>query len=160
MEIQKDRVVSFHYTLKDEDGKELETSRGGEPLAYLHGHGNIVDGLEEALEGKSEGESFSVTVSPEKGYGPRREGLVQRVPVKHLQGAKTWKPGMIAAVQTDQGPRQVVVQKVGRFMADVDLNHPMAGRTLVFDVEVMKVREADPEELSHGHAHGDGGNHH
>ncbi len=160
MKIAKDTVVQFHYTLKDETGAELETSRGGEPMAYLHGHRNIISGLEEALAGQEPGAVLSVTVPPEKGYGERREGLTQRVPVKHLHGAKRWAPGMTAVVHTEQGPRQVRVVKVGKFMADVDLNHPFAGRTLVFDVEVVGVREADPDEVAHGHVHGPGGHAH
>lgn len=160
MNIAKDRVVQLHYTLKDESGREIESSRGGSPMAYLHGHSNIIPGLEEALEGKAAGDQVSVTVPPEKGYGMPRPGLTQRVPVKHLQGAKTWRPGMVAVVQTEQGPRQVQVVKVGRFMADVDFNHPMAGKALSFDVEIVSVREADPEEVAHGHVHGDGGHQH
>lgn len=160
MNIAKDSVVELHYSLKDESGQEIETSHGGEPMAYLHGHRNIIPGLEEALEGKAAGDKVSVTVPPEKGYGMPQPGLTQRVSVKHLQGAKTWKPGMVAVVETDQGTRQVQVVKVGRFMADVDLNHPMAGKTLTFDVEIVSVREAQPEEIAHGHVHGDGGHHH
>ena len=160
MNIAKDAVVQFHYTLKDEAGQELESSRGASPIAYLHGYGNLIKGLEAAMPGKAVGESFSVTVPPEDGYGERIEGRTQRVSIKHLQGAKTWKPGMVAAVHTDQGVRQVVILKVGRFNADVDLNHPLAGKTLTFDVEIVGIREATAEELAHGHAHGDGGHHH
>lgn len=160
MKIANDHVVQFHYTLRDDSGAELESSRGGTAMAYLHGHRNIIPGLEEAMTGRGAGESFSVTVPPEKAYGPLREGSIQRVPLKHLQGAKTWKPGMVAVVQTDQGPRQVRIVKVGRFNADVDTNHPLAGQTLTFEIEVVSVREATQEELDHGHAHGDGGHHH
>lgn len=160
MNIAPDHVVQFHYTLKDASGSEIESSRDGEPMAYLHGHRNIIPGLEEALLGKAAGDRFSVTVPPEKGYGLRREGALQRVPLKHLQGARHWKPGMLAVVHTDQGMRQVQVVKVGRFNADVDVNHPMAGQTLTFDIEVVSVRPATAEELSHGHAHGAGGHHH
>lgn len=160
MNIAKDSVVELHYRLKDASGQEIETSHGGEPMAYLHGHRNIIAGLEEALEGKAAGDKLSVTVPPEKGYGVPQPGLTQRVPVKHLQGAKTWKPGMVAVVQTEQGARQVQVVKVGRFMADIDLNHPMAGKTLNFDIEIVSVREAQPEEIAHGHVHGEGGHQH
>jgi len=160
MNIAKDHVVQFHYTLKDESGAEVESSRGGQPMAYLHGHRNIIPGLEQALEGKAAGEKLTVTVPPEQGYGQRRDGAVQRVPLKHLQGAKVWKPGMVAVVQTKQGPLQVTVVKVGRFNADVDFNHPMAGKTLTFDVEVVDVRAGTPEEVAHGHVHGEGGHHH
>lgn len=160
MPIEKNQVVLFHYSVSDEQGNVVETSRDGEPNAYLHGHGGIIKGLEEALEGRDAGETFSVTVPPEKGYGPRKPDAVQRVPIKHLRGARRWKPGMIAQVQTEQGPRHVVIAKVGHKFADVDTNHPMAGRTLTFDIEVIEVRDAEPEEISHGHVHGPGGHHH
>lgn len=160
MPIEKNQVVLFHYSVRDEQDRVVENSRGGEPSAYLHGYGGIIKGLEEALEGRDAGDVFSVTVTPDKGYGPRQADAVQRVPIKHLVGAKRWKPGMIAQVQTDQGPRHVVVAKVGHKFADVDTNHPMAGKTLTFDIEIIDVRAADPEEISHGHVHGPGGHHH
>ncbi len=160
MSIEKNQVVLFHYSVRDEQDNVVENSHGGEPNAYLHGHGGIIKGLEEALEGRDAGDTFSVTVTPDKAYGPRKADAIQRVPIKHLMGAKRWKPGMVAQVQTEQGPRHVVVAKVGHKFADVDTNHPMAGRTLTFDIEVIDVRAATPEELSHGHAHGPGGHHH
>lgn len=160
MSIGNNSVVQFHYTLSNSDGSEIESSRGGDPMAYLHGHSNIVPGLEDAMEGKGEGDVFTATVSPDKGYGERNDSLTQRVPLKHLQGAKKWKKGMVAHVQTDQGMRQVTILKAGRFMADVDANHPFAGKELVFDIEVISVREGTEEEISHGHAHGVGGHQH
>jgi len=160
MRVAKKCVVQFHYSLKTDSDSELESSRSGDPMAYLHGYGNIVSGLERALEGKVEGDKFSVTVPPEEGCGVRIEGSTQRIPVKHLQGAKKWRPGMIAHVKTDQGMKQVQVIKVGRFMADVDTNHPLAGSTLIFDIEIVSVREGSAEEIAHGHAHGVGGHHH
>ncbi|MBJ6137051.1 FKBP-type peptidyl-prolyl cis-trans isomerase [Marinobacter litoralis] len=159
MQIEKNKVVLFHYSVRDEQDNVVETSRGGLPNAYLHGHGGVIQGLEEALEGRETGEVFSVTISPEKAYGPRKPDAIQRVPVKHLMGAKRWKKGMVAQVQTEQGPRHVVVAKVGLKFADVDTNHPMAGRTLTFDIEIIEVRDADAEEIAHGHAHGPGGHH-
>lgn len=160
MNIANDCVVQFHYTLKDEAGAEIESTRNGRPMAYLHGHRNIIPGLEQALAGKAAGDKLTVTVPPEQAYGERQEGRVQRVSLKHLQGAKVWKPGMVALIHTQQGPIHVTVVKVGRFNADVDLNHPMAGKTLTFDVEVVDVRAATPEEVAHGHVHGEGGHHH
>lgn len=160
MNIEKNSVVQFHYSLKDETGEQIETTEGKDPMAYLHGHKNIIAGLEKALLGKSEGETFSVTIEPKEAYGARKEDALQRIPLKHMQGAKKWKKGMVAVVKTDQGQRQVVVQKVGKFNADCDLNHPLAGKTLTFDIDVMSVREASAEEKSHGHAHGVGGHHH
>lgn len=159
MPIEKNQVVLFHYSVSDEQGDALESSRDGEPTACLHGHGGVIQGLEEALEGREAGENFSVTITPEKGYGPRKADAMQRVPVKHLRGAKRWRPGMIAQVETEQGLRHVVVAKVGHKFADIDTNHPMAGKTLTFDIEIIEVRAASPEEIAHGHAHGPGGHH-
>ncbi|MCP5326120.1 MAG: peptidylprolyl isomerase [Oceanospirillaceae bacterium] len=160
MTIKTNSVVQFHYTLKDEDGTLIETSSGRDPMAYLHGHNNIIPGLEAAMEGKNAGDTFSATVTPDQAYGERRADALQRIPVKHLQGAKKWKAGMVAHVQTEQGARQVMIVKVGKFMVDVDTNHPLAGRTLVFDIIIDAVRDATEEEVAHGHAHGVGGHHH
>lgn len=159
MQIEKNTVVHFHYTLSDAQG-EIETSRDGEPMLYLHGHGGIIPGLEKALEGQAVGAQLNVTLAPEDAYGMPREDSIQRIPVKHLQGAKKWKPGMTATVQTDQGPRQVTVVKVGLKQVDVDTNHPLAGRELNFAIEILQVRAADADEIAHGHAHGIGGHHH
>ena len=164
LEIAKDRVVLFHYRLREEVGEtcgeELENSYAGDPTAYLHGQGNIIPGLEQEMLGKAEGDQFSVTIAPAQAYGPRRPDSVQRVPIKHLSGVKKPRVGQVVSVQTDRGLRQVQVIKVGRFNVDVDTNHPLAGKTLVFDVQIVDVRQATPEELSHGHAHGLGGHHH
>lgn len=160
MPIEKNQVVQFHYSVSDEEGNDIESSRGDEPNAYLHGHGGVIRGLEEALEGRDAGDSFSVTIAPEKAYGQRQPDAIQRVPIRHLQGARRWKPGMVAQVQTDKGPRHVLVAKVGHKFADVDTNHPLAGKTLTFDIEVLEVRPASAEEIAHGHAHGVGGHHH
>jgi FKBP-type peptidyl-prolyl cis-trans isomerase SlyD len=156
----KDRVVSFHYTLRDSEGTELESSRGGEPMAALLGHENVMAGLEAALMEHLAGDAFEVTLSPEQAFGARRDGWVQRVSKKHVPKAARLKPGMIAQLPTDSGPRAVRVVKVGSSVVDVDLNHPYAGQTVTFAVELVSVREATPEELAHGHAHGAGGHHH
>ena len=160
MNIEKDSVVQFHYTLKDEAGEVIESSHDSQAMAYLHGHNNMLVGVENALAGKTEGESFSITLQPEDAYGQRQEDAVQRVPAKHLQGAAKWKPGMIAVVNTEQGQRQVTVIKSGKFMVTVDMNPPLAGKVLTFDIEVIDVREATEDEISHGHAHGVGGHQH
>lgn len=160
MKITKNSVVQLHYVLKTEQGDIVEDSNSSDPLALLIGHNNVVTGLEKALEGKEAGEQFSVTVSPEDGYGERSEDAIQRLPVKHLQGSEKWKPGMLAVVNTEQGQRQVTVLKVGKFMVTCDTNHPLAGRTFIFDVNVLDVREGTTEEVSHGHAHGVGGHQH
>ncbi|MGB3620698.1 MAG: peptidylprolyl isomerase [Ketobacter sp.] len=160
MPISKNSVVQFHYTLKDEQGEQIETTIGSDPMAYLHGHNNIIPGLEKAMEAHEAGDIFSVTVEPVDGYGLRKADSMQRIPVKHLRGAKKWKPGMVAWVETEKGQRQVTVVKVGKFNVDCDLNHPLAGKVLTFDIEIVELRDATEEEKAHGHAHGVGGHHH
>jgi FKBP-type peptidyl-prolyl cis-trans isomerase SlyD len=156
MKIEDNSVVRFHYTVSESGVGQIESSREGDPISVLVGHHNIVPGLEEALRGHEAGESFSVSVGPEQGYGLRREGLVQRVPRKHFKGAKL-VPGQQVVMPTAQGQRAMTVQKVGMSVVDVDLNHPMAGKTLDFDVEILEVRAATDIEIQHRHAHGDGG---
>ena len=160
MQVEKNRVVRFHYTLTGEDGQEIESTREGEPIAALFGKSRLVTGLRNALEGRKEGDTFQVTVPPEEAYGERMEGLVRRVPKKHVRDGGRMKPGMIAVVGTQKGPRQATVVKAGMSVLDVDFNHPFAGRPLNFDVEVVEVREADEEEIAHGHVHGQGGHQH
>ncbi len=159
MKVEDKKVVQFLYVLKDEQQQVLE-STDGEPVAYLHGYNNMMAGLENALSGKVVGDKFSAELTPEDAYGKRVEGAVQRVPVKHLQSAKKWKPGMVATLETEQGTRQVTVIKMGKFMATVDSNHPFAGKILTFDLEVVDIRDASVEEITHGHAHGTGGHQH
>lgn len=157
MQIAANSVVHMHYTLTDTAGKVIDSSSGGEPLAYLHGAGNIIPGLEKQLTGKTVGDKLSVTVAPEEGYGVRDEKLIQQVPRRAFQGVKDVRPGM--SFSAGQGQNVTVVAVQGD-MVTVDGNHALAGQTLKFDVEIMKVREATAEELMHGHVHGDGGHHH
>lgn len=162
MTIAEKKVVAFHYTLTNDAGETLDSSHErGEPMRYLHGASNIIPGLEKAMEGKAAGDSFTVNVAPADAYGERQAANVQRLPLKRigLQPNQV-KPGMILNLQTNQGPAQVTVLKVGRFNIDVDANHPLAGQTLNFDVEVVEIRDATEEELEHGHAHGPGGHDH
>ena len=160
MQIAADSVVMIHYTLKDDAGKVLDSSDGGEPLAYIQGHGNLVPGLEKALEGKKDGDAVTVTLSPDEGYGTRNEALVQRVPKRSLQGSGEIRKGMQFRAQTDEGLRVFVVTAVVGDMVSLDGNHPLADQTLHFNVEVVSVRAATEEELEHGHVHGAGGHHH
>ncbi len=159
MKIEKDRVVRFHYTVAEQGQEALESSKDREPLAILIGHGNIIPGLEKAMEGREAGESFAVDVAAADAYGERREGLTQRVPKKHF-GAQRLEPGMQVVLNTNFGPRAVTIEKIGMSVVDVDLNHPMAGKNLHFDVEIVEVRDAKQEEIEHGHVHGDGGHEH
>jgi len=160
MHIAKDTIARFHYTLSGEDGIGIEDSHAGEPITYLHGHGNILPALEEQLLGKAAGDTLEVALAAEQAYGLRHADAVQRVPLKHIVHRGKLQPGMVVGVQTGQGARQVTVLKVGKFNADVDTNHPLAGRTLGFEIEVLEVRAASEEEIAHGHAHGAGGHHH
>lgn len=160
MLIADKKVASFHYTLSNEEGQQIESSRDRQPMVYLHGARNIISGLEHALSGKAAGERFQVTIAPADAYGERKEDQVQRVPSKHFRDAKRLKPGQRVSIQTRRGPVQATVVKVGRFNVDVDTNHPLAGQTLTFDVEVTDVRDATAEEISHGHVHGVGGVNH
>ncbi len=162
MLIEKNSVVSFHYRLSEPGEAVFEDSHDGQPLVYLHGHRGMLVGLEAALAGKQAGDTLSVTLPPEQAYGQRQDDAVQRVSLKHVVGraAKKLKPGMAVQVNTDHGPRDVIVVKAGLKTVDVDTNHPLAGKTLVFDVEVVGVRAATAEELTHGHAHGAGGHQH
>ncbi len=161
MKITKDKVVSIHYRLSEEAGKELENNRDGLPMAYLHGHNNLLEALETQLEDLEKGDLKSVTLQAHEAYGTRKENAVQRVPIKHLVGKyKRLLPGMVVKVNTDRGAKNASIIKAGKFNVDLDMNHPLAGKTLVFDIEVMDVRDATDEEVQHGHAHGPGGHHH
>ena len=161
MIISENSAVRFHYTLTDDQGQQLDSSAGQEPLAYLHGAGNIIPGLEKALEGKSAGDKLSVAVSAEEGYGPVQTDLIQDVPRSSFQGIDTIEIGMQFESQTGQGGSvPVTVIAVTDETVTVDGNHPLAGKGLNFDVTIEDVREASEEELAHGHIHGAGGHHH
>lgn len=158
MQIARNKVVSIHYTVTGEDGAELETTRNNPtPWALLIGHQGVVPGLEAALMGRSVGDTFEVTLAPEQAFGLRDDNRRQRVPKKHFRDGDKLQPGMVTVLSMSNGQRQqVTVRKLGLTVVDVDLNHPMAGRTLTFNVEVTDIRDADQEELAHRHAHGPG----
>ena len=162
MQITTDKVVSCHYRLSETDGVPFEDSHAGNPVLYLHGHHGMLPGLEKALEGKSAGDNFSATLAPKEAYGERREQAPQRVSMKHLinKPAGQLKPGMAVHLNTTEGAREAVIIKVGLKNIDVDANHPLAGKTLTFEVKVIDVRDATEEEIAHGHAHGVGGHQH
>jgi FKBP-type peptidyl-prolyl cis-trans isomerase SlyD len=158
--IEKNRVVTFNYTLRDDQGAVIDSSSGRAPLSYLHGKGNIIPGLERALVGKAPGDNHELTVAPEHGYGPRAERLVQIVARAKFGDVANLAPGMQVRASGSQGARLVTVVRVDRDFVTVDGNHPLAGRTLHFSVEVADVRKATHEEISHGHVHGPHGHHH
>lgn len=162
MQIEKNRVVSFHYSVTDRDGGSVDSSRGrDEPLHALVGHGGLMAGLEKALLGRTAGERFEVDVAPEDAYGARRDAYFQRVPKKYFRDGERLRAGMTTVLALKEGgQRMVTVRKVGSSVIDVDMNHPLAGKTLHFDVEIVAVREADAEEIAHGHVHGPQGHAH
>ena len=159
MQISKHKVVSMDYTLTDDQGTVIDTSKGREPLAYIQGIGNIIPGLEAALEGRTEGESVTVRVEPEQGYGERDETLLRVVP-RNLFDVEEVQAGMQFHAQSEEGTEVVTVVGVTDEEVTVDSNHPLAGVALNFDVTIVEVRDASEEELSHGHVHGPGGHDH
>lgn len=160
MNITENAVVLFHYTLTDEEGVQLDSSTDDAPLAYIHGHKNIIPGLEQAMEGKTEGDTMKVTVPAADAYGEYQDHLVQEVPREAFQGIEEVNPGMRFEAQTPSGPVSVVVTAASDETVTVDGNHPLAGKDLTFDVKIETVREASEEELAHGHVHGAGGHQH
>ncbi|MFV8816537.1 FKBP-type peptidyl-prolyl cis-trans isomerase [Haliea sp. E17] len=147
-------VASIHYTLTNNAGEVLDSSEGAAPLNYLHGAGNIIPGLENALTGKAVGSSLQVTIAPAEGYGEVMEQLIDTVPMAAFQGVESVEPGMaFEARQADGSARRIVVTRVEGDQVTVDANHPLAGVELNFDVEVVAVRAATDEEIQHGHAH-------
>lgn len=165
MLVELNKVVSFHYRLRDAENELIEDSHeDNSPVVYLHGHNGIIQGLENALVGKAAGDKFNVTLAPEQGYGPRKADSIQRVSINHIVGGakkkSRFKPGVVVHLNTKNGPVPAIIVKAGLKTLDVDTNHPLAGKTLAFEIEVLDVREASTEELEHGHVHGDGGHHH
>lgn len=147
------RVVTIHYTLTNDQGEVLDSSREREPLTYLEGSQNIIGGLESALTEKTQGDAAKVSVEPTEGYGEINEELVQPVPLSAFEGVEKIEPGMQFQAQTPGGPQIVRVVKVEEENVVIDANHPLAGQTLHFDVEVVETREPTEEEVEHGHVH-------
>ncbi|MBB6522170.1 FKBP-type peptidyl-prolyl cis-trans isomerase [Pseudoteredinibacter isoporae] len=153
MELKNELVGIIHYTLRDDKGETIDTSEGEAPLEYLHGFQNIVPGLEDALSGKKVGDNFKVSVEPEQGYGELDPTLVQELPKDMFQGVDQVEVGMAFHAETQNGMQTVEVIEVDEDTVTIDGNHPLAGQTLNFDIEVVGIREATPDELEHGHVH-------
>ena len=153
MQVEKNKVVEIDYTLKDDKGQLLDTSDGREPLSYIQGAGNLIPGVENALEGKSSGERVEVTVPPETGYGVRDDSLVLSVQGDKFSEVEDLQEGVRFRMETPDGPMIFTVIEIGDGEVLVDGNHPLAGMTLNFDITIQSVREATPEELDHGHVH-------
>lgn len=157
--IKDDVVVKFNYTLTDSEGQVIDQSNG-QPLAYLHGAANIIPGLEKALTGKTVGDKLTVNVPAAEAYGEYYAEMVQEVPREMFQGVENIDVGMQFQAQAEDGIQIVTVKAVQDDVIIIDGNHPLAGRDLNFDVEIVDIREATQEELDHGHVHGDGSHHH
>ena len=158
MQAAHNRVVSILYRLCDDQGQVLEESLDPTtPLVYLHGHKQMIRGFERALDGATSGEKRSFQVLPAEGYGFRNVEKLQRVPAKYLRHEGRLAPGKVVRINTENGVITGTIFKVGKFNVDVDMNHPLAGQVLHFDVEVVDVRPATAEEMAHGHVHGAGG---
>jgi FKBP-type peptidyl-prolyl cis-trans isomerase SlyD len=154
LSIEDNRVVSMHYKLTDDSGNVLDSSEGAEPLNYLHGAGNLIPGLEQALAGRAQGDSLQVVVEPADAYGEVRPEMIQAVDRSAFQGVETVEPGMTFQAQGPDGATQrIVVTSVEGDSVTIDANHPLAGVQLHFDVQVVGVREATDEEIAHGHVH-------
>lgn len=155
------KVVAIYYTLRDARGEVLDSNRGKKPLAYLHGRGSIVRGLERALEGKAGGASLKVEVAPADGYGEHDPAGLKQVKRSQFPPQARLEVGVRFAARGEDGQaRQVRVHAVDGDTITIDLNHPLAGQALHFEVTVAGVREASAEEREHGHVHGPGGHEH
>ncbi|MEL4471262.1 peptidylprolyl isomerase [Shewanella algae] len=157
MQITQHSAVTIHYRLTDAKGQLIESSFEADPMVYLHGMENLIPGLEKALEGKGKGDTLEVTIEAEEAYGPYHDGLRQEVPLEAFGDIQDIVPGMRFIAETEMGQRPVQVTEVLDNSVIVDGNHPLAGQSLTFNVEVMDVREATAEEVAHGHIHAHGG---
>lgn len=159
--IQKGKVIGLAYTLKSSTGEIMDQSSANDPLTYLHGFDNLIPGLETALEGKAVGFKSKVEIAPEEAYGLRHESLEQVVDKSAFPEGADLEEGMrFHAHGADGSDMSIVITKIDGSNVHIDGNHPLAGQTLFFDVEVLSERDATAEEISHGHAHGPGGHHH
>ncbi|GAB6070172.1 peptidylprolyl isomerase [Thiomicrorhabdus hydrogeniphila] len=159
MSIQQDKVALIEYTLTNQHGEQIDASNGN-PLAYLHGHQNLIPGLEAELEGKAVGDKFTANIPAEQAYGERVDALVQTVPSSMFQGVEELEVGMRFEAQSEQGMHSVEITAIEDDQVTVDGNHPLAGEALTFEIEVVGLRDSTPEEVEHGHAHGEGGHEH
>lgn len=160
MQVADNMAVSIHYTLTNDEGEVIDSSIGGSPLAYLHGAGNIISGLEKALHGKAEGEQFSVRIEADDAYGDFMEDRVQIIPREMFEGVDVLEVGMQFHADVSSGPGVVTIVEIDGDDITIDGNHPLAGMPLTFSVEIVEIRPASKEEMDHGHIHGEGGHHH
>lgn len=159
MQVADKMAVSIHYTLKNDGGEVLDSSIGDEPLVYLHGTGNIIPGLEDALLGKAVGDKFNVRIAPKDAYGEKNDGMIQVIPRAMFEGIDELEVGMMFHADVSSGSGEVTIVKIDGDDITIDGNHSLAGMALTFDVEVVAVRPATEEESAHGHIHGAGCHH-
>lgn len=159
MHVADNMAVSIHYTLTNDEGEVIDSSVGNEPLAYLHGKGNIISGLEQALHGKAAGEQFNVRIPAEDAYGEFMEDRVQIISREMFEGIDVLEVGMQFHADVSEGPGVVTIVAIDGDDITIDGNHPLAGMPLTFDVEIVEVRPASQEEIAHGHIHGAGCQH-
>lgn len=160
MQVTKHNVVLINYTLKNDSGEVLDTSSGGDPLGYIHGIGNLIPGLENALEGKKKGDQLQVSIAPADAYGQKEAANIKAVPRNQFPDPNSLEVGMQFEADLGEGPRVFTITGLEDGEVMLDGNHPLAGETLHFSVEVLDIRKATAEEISHGHVHGHGGHHH
>jgi len=161
MYVSAHHVISVHYTLTDDDNALIDSTYDDKkPMVYLHGRGQMIIGFEQAVAKAEIGEKRNFTVAPNEGYGLRNVNNTQRIPIKYLKHEGKLSIGKAIHVNTDNGVKPGTVIKVGRFNVDVDMNHPLAGKNLTFEVEIVDIRKATKEETDHGHVHGDQGCNH
>ena len=160
MQISKNKVVSIDYTLTDSKGEVLDSSSKGQPLQYIQGAGQLIPGLEKALEGKAAGDAVKAQIPAKEAYGLRDDSLMQTIPKENFEDIPDLKIGMELEAESDDGVRVITVVAIEGDDVIVDGNHPLAGMDLSFDVKIMGVRDATADEIGHGHVHGPGGHHH
>ena len=160
MTITHGSVVLFDYTLTDIEKDVIDSSSEGGPLAYLHGEGQIVRGLEKTMEGRKAGDAFQITVAPSEGYGLHDPSMIVVVPADEIEGGDELEVGMQLETESDEGEQTVLITKIEGNNVTIDGNHPLAGMPLHFDIKIREVRAATAEETEHGHVHGPGGHHH
>lgn len=161
MQIADNAVVAIDYTLRNDEGEVLDSSEGAQPLVYLHGAGNIIPGLEQALVGKQTGDELKASIEPEDAYGEYSVELVATLNRSMFEGVDELQVGMqFHASAPDGGMQVVTIRDLDGDQVTVDGNHPLAGQRLNFEVKVVGVRAASDEEVAHGHVHGEGGHHH
>ncbi|MDP6562456.1 MAG: peptidylprolyl isomerase [Candidatus Thalassarchaeum sp.] len=158
--VEQDSVATVHYTGTYPDGEVFDSSEGGPPLAFLVGHGNMIAGFEQEMMGATVGERREFTLTPDLAYGERDEDAIQQMEKSQFPPEMELEVGMVLAAHSDQGPIQLRISSIDGDLVTVDFNHQMAGKTLCFSVEVVEIRPATADEITHGHAHGPGGHHH